>query len=335
MTPPRRFSNQGWQQAVWGLALLLCGAMPLQTWADEDATAGGAAPYLREGVGARALGMGNAQAAAVTDATAAYWNPAALLRLEGTSVGSQTAILGDSRSWNFLNVCESGDRTDSVRLAYGISWINFSAGNDLEIRSINRPDPDSIFGDAENTFLGTLAAALSDSFYVGTNLKVLTQTLANDSAAGFGWDLSCWQDLGPVVWGFTWQDAYSYLDWSDGYNDRLPALCRLGAAWDIMAKTLTVTADGTLEYLPYNGAETWGLHLGAEYFPWPWLALRAGVDDGRLTGGFGFQFLLGDWGRMRVDYALSGEQLPGAGLTNLFSVVLDFPKQPASAAPGQ
>jgi hypothetical protein len=326
MRPYPRFSPKtSWLLA--GCAVWLgCVAWLPQGWAEEG-TAGGAAPYLREGIGARALGMGNAQAAAVTDATASYWNPAALLRNEGTLVGSQTAILGDNRSWNFLDFCQAMPESAPVRLAYGISWINFSAGDDLESRAINRPDPDGTFGDAENTFMGTLAAALSPSFYVGTNLKILTQTLDNDSAYGFGWDLSCWQDLGPVVWGLTWQDAYSYLDWGGRYDDRVPALCRLGAAWDVMPKTLVVTADGSLEYAPVTGSEIWGYHLGAEYLPWEWLALRAGVDRGRLTGGLGFQFHLGSWGLAHLDYALAGEELPGAGLTHLFSLVLDIPKK--------
>jgi hypothetical protein len=81
-----------------------------------------------------------------------------------------------------------------------------------------------------------------------------------------------------------------------------------------------------MEYSPVNGADIWGYHLGAEYLPWKWLALRAGVDRGRLTGGFGLLFNLDEWGRVRLDYALAGEQLPGAGITHLFSLNLDFPK---------
>ncbi|WP_242920478.1 PorV/PorQ family protein [Pontibacter liquoris] len=38
--------------------------------------------FLNIGVGARALGMGNVQAAVASDATAGYWNPAGLLRLD-------------------------------------------------------------------------------------------------------------------------------------------------------------------------------------------------------------------------------------------------------------
>ena len=38
--------------------------------------------FLSIGVGARALGMSNAQTALVGDVTAGYWNPAGLLRIE-------------------------------------------------------------------------------------------------------------------------------------------------------------------------------------------------------------------------------------------------------------
>src|SRR6187402_463719 len=38
--------------------------------------------FLNIGVGARALGMSNVQAASVNDVTAAYWNPAGLLNMK-------------------------------------------------------------------------------------------------------------------------------------------------------------------------------------------------------------------------------------------------------------
>jgi hypothetical protein len=78
------------------LVLILLGllALPGQDVAAAG-TAGGSAPYLREGIGARALGMGNAQAADSTGAAALYWHPAALAISRGADISSQAAYLGE------------------------------------------------------------------------------------------------------------------------------------------------------------------------------------------------------------------------------------------------
>ena len=46
-----------------------------------------AGSFVRDGVGARALGMGAAFVALADDLSAAVWNPAGLARIEGVSVG--------------------------------------------------------------------------------------------------------------------------------------------------------------------------------------------------------------------------------------------------------
>jgi hypothetical protein len=309
--------------------LILC-ASQVASWVNAEGKAGQAAPYLREGVGARALGLGNAQAAAVADATAAYWNPAALVRMDGIGIGSQTSVLGENRSWNFLNYCQTGTRADGGRYAYGLSWVNFSAGGDVERRSSNRPDFEGTFADYENTFMASAASQVNDSFSLGTNVKMLTHNLDNDSGYGLGLDLAAWQTLGTIAWGVTWQDVYSYLDWGGRRTERLPALWRLGAAWENPELGLLITADGSMEYSSTLGAQLPGYHAGAEYKPWEWLAVRIGVEQGRPAGGLGFGFNLGQWGKVRVDYAITGEQLPGAGLTHMFSLILDIQKHRAA-----
>ncbi len=300
----------------------------------SEGTAGQAAPYLREGLGARALGMGNAQVAVASDASAAYWNPAALIRVENWSLDSQTSVLGEGRTWNFINACKTYNSGSEHPGAIAFSGIFYSAGDDLERRSSNRPEPESTFGDRETAWILSGGVQLMPNLALGTNIKLLQHALDESEGSGLGVDLALWQRIGEISWGVMYQDAYSQLDWG-GRFERLPALWRVGGQWDIMENELRVAADGTLEYSSTHGAQTPGYHLGAEYFPLPWLAVRAGVDDGRPTGGLGAFLSLSHWGRLRLNYALTTEQLPGAGLTHMVSLGLDIAKTKVLPPPSE
>jgi len=311
--------------ALRGLAVCLL----LSAWcgsAGAEGTAGGAAPYLREGMGARGLGMGNAQTAAAAEAAAAYWNPAALTALNGSGLASQLALLGDGRAWNALSFCQSGMTARLGHYAYGLSWFNFTAGSDLEARASNRPEPEGIFGDAQNAFVLALASDFGSGVAVGTNLKILSHKLSDETAMGTGIDLALWQRLDEVAWGLVLQDLYSALSWSGRHTDRLPTLTRAGLAWYVIPDTLKLAVDGTLEWSHAGQTVSeLGYHLGAEYWVFEFLALRGGVDRGHFSAGVGFDIPLGSVAMAHLDYAWASEQLPGAGARHLFSLNVDFP----------
>ena len=64
------------------LAFTSAQAQTIRTYSNE---------FLSLGVGARGLGMGNAQAASVADVTAGFWNPAGLTQINGTQVAAMHA----------------------------------------------------------------------------------------------------------------------------------------------------------------------------------------------------------------------------------------------------
>lgn len=310
------------------LAVLFCAALWLGlcagTWA--DGSAGSAAPYLREGLGARALAMGNAGTSTSQDASAAYWNPAALAHLPADSLASQTAVLGWERSWNYLAYAHPGQTEQGGRFAYAATWIHFSAGGDLEGRVDNRPEAAYTFGDSQNAFLLSLATGLGSQVAVGSNLKLLLHDLDDASASGFGLDLGVWhKPLPELRWGLMFHDLYSSLNWNTGYQDRLPTLARGGVTYAFLDETLIAALEGGLSYSHGAGAlRDYRYHLGVEYRLNQVLALRSGLDTGRWSVGAGGRFLLGGVGYLRLDYALAGERFPGEGLSHLFSLVLDL-----------
>jgi hypothetical protein len=283
---------------------------------------------LREGVGARALGMGNAQTAASQDASAVFWDPALLaLSPNDTSIASQTAVVGWNRSWNFISAAHADPDGQPERFAYAASWLGFSAGNDIEARSANRPDPDYIFRDYEQAIMVSLADSFSPGFSLGGTIKYLMQELANSPANGFGLDLAISCRIMPeTTYALVLQDLYSVLNWNANYSDRLPLYLRLGAAQQILEPSLLVCADLGVEYVQtaVRIADV-RYHLGMEYRPVKTLAIRGGLDSGRWTAGIGWQFSVDQMAWVHLDYALAGPRAGDEGLTHFLSLVLNVP----------
>jgi hypothetical protein len=298
-------------------------SMPITTFA-----AGQAAAYLREGVGARALGMGNAGTAVSQDASGSYWNPGALAMMPiTTSFVSQTAMLGWERSWSYLSLAHADYSNADEKFAYAINWLSFSAGGDLEAREANRPEPDRTFKDSQSMVsISTSAGSVEDQFSIGLTVKMLFHSLDTESANGFGFDFGWWHEIASgTQWGVVLQDVYTHLGWEDWHSDRVPAYWRLGVAQYLLEKKLLLTGDLGLEFFHAAGTiRDTRIHLGAEYCIVPSLAVRAGWDNDRWTLGAGWNFLIRGLAGVHLDYALAGERLIDEGITHFISLNLNF-----------
>jgi hypothetical protein len=82
------------------------------------------APFLKLGVGARAMAMGEANSAVAEDATALYWNPAGLARVNGHSATFMHAPYLEGTFYDFAGYAQR-----SGRHAWGVSAQYFSAGS--------------------------------------------------------------------------------------------------------------------------------------------------------------------------------------------------------------
>ncbi len=136
-------------------------------------------PWLRYGVGAKAMAMGSAATATVSDATAAYWNPAGLASLCKFEASLMyTAGMKAERNYNYVSAALRADRIGT----FGVSWLN--AG----IAGVQTYDDAGVKGGAfdvaSNAFQLSYARMLSQGFAFGMSGKYLQEDLADNDGYG-------------------------------------------------------------------------------------------------------------------------------------------------------
>ncbi|MCG3120906.1 MAG: hypothetical protein ALAOOOJD_03801 [bacterium] len=144
-----------------------------------------AAPFLTIGVGSRANGMGGAFVATANDASALYWNPAGLARLERSELLLvHTRWIADT-DFNFAGVVlPLGDFG-----TLGGSITSLTMG-DMAVRTIERPEgTGELFSAADLAIALTYSRRLTDRFTIGFNAKYINQRIWHESASGFALDL--------------------------------------------------------------------------------------------------------------------------------------------------
>lgn len=144
-----------------------------------------AAPFLTIGVGSRAIGMGGAFVATANDASALYWNPAGLARLERSELLLvHTRWLAET-DFNFAGVVLPLGEFGTL----GGSITSLTMG-DMAVRTIERPEgTGELFSAADLAIAITYSRRLTDRFTIGINAKYVNQRIWHESASGFALDL--------------------------------------------------------------------------------------------------------------------------------------------------
>ncbi len=206
------------------------------------------AVFLKEGIGARAVGMGEAFTAVADDAQATYWNPAGLAgqQYSNLSFMHQEAFQGIKHEFlGFARPISGMGRGDAL----GLSVNSLFVPSDLERRSgLNENDHLNALTASQGTF-GAYDLALGASYARfagqgerqawGGTLKYIRQTIDNTSgqsvAADFGWRLQKARpglDLGAAILNLGPGVAVG----STRYP--LPLTVRLGAGYHLPRQTL-------------------------------------------------------------------------------------------------
>lgn len=200
--------------------------------------------FLSIGVGGRALSMGNSTIATVNDATAVYWNPAALVELENrfNIVLMHSEYFASIAKYDFIGINYKIDTKSAIAL----SMIRF--GVDDIPNTLNLFDSDgnihydriSSFSTGDYAFIASYSRKLSiEGLSIGGNIKIIHRKAGNFASAwGFGIDLAA---------------KYYYKNWKFAAN--IKDITSTFNAWNFNKELLKETFDATGNKIPENGLE--------------------------------------------------------------------------------
>lgn len=249
------------------------------SWAAETAA------FLDIGVGGRALGMGGAATALADDATAVYWNPAAISRLDKRSFTASHAELHESTRHDFLAYAHP---TSQGTFAGAFTYL--SQGRIEGRDALGRPTAN--FG-ASDAAVSLGYARNLDLVELGATIKYIRSHIASTEAQGVAFDLGARRELegigpGKLALGAALRNLGPGLKFQDQRND-LPLRLALGAAYKFQGGH-AVAAEAV------NGPRGTGTDasVGGEYQVVKNLYLRGGyTTQTAITGGSGFDVARG------------------------------------------
>jgi len=259
--------------------------------------------FLKLGVGARASSMGGAFVSVADDASAVFWNPAGIARIEKGVVAV-----------NHLNWLADVSFTQATYLFHtrflpGTIGINARSlyMDEQAVRTVYRPAGEGRSFDAGDLGVGvTYARSLTDKFSAGISANFLQSTLATYTANAFVFDFGTLYNTGyrSLRIGMAIQNIGSDMKFiEDEVN--MPTIFRVGMSMNLYesANHLLLMA-GDFSHPPDNNERaSWGGEYGFKEFFFVRGGYHFNYDLERLTAGLGFKLATSLNSEARVDYA--------------------------------
>lgn len=312
------------------LILALC--LPAVVFA--DGSGGFSGSFLRIGLGARALAMGNAQVATADNGYGAFYNPAALPRLDKRQLALSYSNMSLDREFNYVGVSLPLPPVAGA----SAGWINSGVG---DLRSYNSNGEDT--GEVNhglNAFyfsFGVSPVALAqldnglkglpaDLVSIGLTVKFLRESIGDGegfdySGKGLGIDFGVLiKPTASLTVGYQLKDMGSKLESNTNnifergstLENAFPLTQKAGLFYKTPFKGLAVAYD-----FEWNDVGTEKQHIGLEMVS-QYATGRIGYNDSRFTAGGGLDFQAYKKLFMMLDYAFIADA-EDEGFSHVFS----------------
>jgi len=308
---------------VRSIFVIAC-SMALVYSAQAQTVAKYAGEFMAIGVGGRALGLGGSYVALASDATAGYWNPGALARIEyPEAVLMHDERFGSLVNYDFVSVALPYGKDASLGLSIlrlgvdGIpdtrnAWIDNNSNGLFDYGDRLDYDKITYFNAADWAIYFTYAKRASENLFYGANVKVIRRDLADQSATGIGFDVGVlYSPVANLYLGANAQDITTTLvAWSTGRNELISPTLKVGSTYflNLLGGRFAPTVDVDIRFenrqfasIAHLGPVSFDPHAGLEFEYKSTLALRVGYSDVKqITLGAGVHFRMLD-----VDYSFA------------------------------
>ena len=289
------------------------------------AATGYAGEFLALGAGARGLALGGADLTLIDDATAGYWNPAALTGLQRSAHLMHSERYGGLVAHDFAAVNVErfpfldGFSVGVLRLAVGDIHFTTVPDPGAPPSADNRPLVSSTETSSDYALYLSGGRRASDRLDLGISVKLVNRSVASFNAYGAGLDLGARLRLSPAVAvAAVVRDATtSPISWSTGTSDRIrPSVLLAASITRTVGRGRANLALGAAGggHAPGKGGP---MLAGVEYDLGK-LALRAGLQEERQAYGIGIRA----HDVLRLDLAY--QQHDHFEATYVFSATTDF-----------
>lgn len=281
---------------------------------DTEYSGGWAGAFLRMGLSATNMGMGNAGVAMTGSNGGFYYNPALLPFGEDISMVTGYNFLSLDRKFNYLGFSIPLPPTAFV----SVNWIHAGV-DDIQGRT-SSGIPDQKYSTGEDAVMLSFGNKLSDKLSIGLSVKYIRNSMLDVSGTGVGFDagvfykildnLAIGAQVKDINASYNWKTTSLFEEEGGNYIEKFPTVFRGGLMYEI--ESFRIVAD-----IVNIDTENY-FHGGVEYNYQDVGSLRLGYDYNSFTFGCGLNYDFMWKTKTELDYAFVQEKF-GEGSSHVFT----------------